>query len=188
MFRAICLEFLQRGDRGDNQSCDRRTCPPLTASSSELQLTWNLVDSKSDVKRFADSSTRNDVARHVDCCVVIVRRRDGTPAAKVSTPYRTVGGFEADARPRRHHVVRSSARIRSEAARSTAASGGVQADVRGGDTRAERRRNLRICPSGRLRTPTNRQASFGTQSKKATKAAAVDVSGSTKPRWYGAAE
>src|SRR5207247_1654061 len=31
--------------------------------------------------------------------------------------------------------------------------------------------------------PTNRQASFGTLSKRRPKAAAVDVSGSAKPRW-----
>src|SRR2546428_4002379 len=145
----------------------------------------DLVDSNSHAKRFAGLFDADDVARHVDVRVVAADVTEHQPQGQHLPVDETVGGFEADAvltgidgRP---DSVRGLDRKLHVVPRRPAA---FRADVRG--WRHPRRTktkpahlSVRTGADSRLigRRRSERRA------KRRPKAAAVDVSGSTTPRW-----
>src|SRR2546425_2728335 len=181
----LMLAISFNGDRGDSQSCDPENLPSSHRVLLRTSVDVDLVDSKSDAKRFAGLLDADDVARHVDVRVVAADVTEHQPQGQHLPVDETVGGFEADAVltdiDGRRDSVRGFDRKLHVVPRRPAA---FRADVRGG--RHPRRTktkpahlSVRTAADPRLigRRRSERRA------KRRPKAAAVDVSGSTKPRW-----
>ena len=167
----VMLAISFNGDRGDSQSCDPENLPSSHRVLLRTSVDVDLVDSKSDAKRFAGLLDADDVARHVDVRVVAADVTEHQPQGQHLPVDETVGGFEADAvltdidgRP---DSVRGFDRKLHVVPRRPAA---FRADVRGWrHPRRTKTKPAHLSVRTAADPPTNRQASFGTQSKKATK-------------------
>ena len=93
----VMLAISFNGDRGDSQSCDPENLPSSHRVLLRTSVDVDLVDSKSDAKRFAGLLDADDVARHVDARVVAADVTEHQPQGQHLPVVETVGGFEADA-------------------------------------------------------------------------------------------
>ncbi len=158
----VMLAISFNGDRGDSQSCDPENLPFSDRVLLRTSVDVDLVDSKSDAKRFAGLLDADDVARHVDVRVVAADVTEHQPQGQHLPVDETVGGFEADAvltdidgRP---DSVRGFDRKLHVVPRRPAA---FRADVRGGrHPRRTKTKPAHLSVRTAADPPTNRQASF----------------------------